>query len=197
MEMSVPLARGSKVKRQTTEYCVQVIVSGRLTQTWLRYSDLRSFSQTMKSIKGSIFAIWGTTQSVFIGRPRLGHFPSRITDNRSSTGVENRRVALDNYFKSISGWNLYPKIIEKFISVKIPETMLMETYEAKQSDFQHEAHDLTNSRLSTISTFSLFYRGDQYFNDMENDHIDAIVDEIYNWNSLSSTTNSHPITSFI
>ena len=63
--MSVPSSRGTKVKGQSTEYCVEVIVSGRLTQTWLRYSELRDLSQRLKTIKGnklnfkvSFFVIW-------------------------------------------------------------------------------------------------------------------------------------------
>ena len=65
MNMSVPSSRGTKVKGQSTEYCVEVIVSGRLTQTWLRYSELRDLSQRLKTIKGnklnfkvSFFVIW-------------------------------------------------------------------------------------------------------------------------------------------
>ena len=53
MNMSVPSSRGTKVKGQSTEYCVEVIVSGRLTQTWLRYSELRDLSQRLKTIKGN------------------------------------------------------------------------------------------------------------------------------------------------
>ena len=52
MEMSVPFSRGTKVIGQTTEYCVEIVVSGRLTQTWLRYSELRELSQALKSVKG-------------------------------------------------------------------------------------------------------------------------------------------------
>jgi len=51
--MSVPFSRGTKVKGQTTEYCVEIVVSGRLTQTWLRYSELRELSQALKSVKGN------------------------------------------------------------------------------------------------------------------------------------------------
>ena len=57
--MSVPELRGSKVKGQSTEYCVEVVVSGRLTQTWLRYSELRDLSQRLKGVKGKITLIEG------------------------------------------------------------------------------------------------------------------------------------------
>ena len=50
--MTVPELRGSKVKGQSTEYCVEISVSGRLTQTWLRYSELRDLSQRLKGVKG-------------------------------------------------------------------------------------------------------------------------------------------------
>ena len=53
--MSVPVTRGSKVKGQSTEYCVEVTVANRTTRTWLRYSELRDLSQRLKSVKGYLF----------------------------------------------------------------------------------------------------------------------------------------------
>ena len=52
MELSVPNTRGVKGKGSATEYCVETIVSGRRTQTWLRYSELRQLSQLLKTVKG-------------------------------------------------------------------------------------------------------------------------------------------------
>ena len=42
------------------------------------------------------------------------------------------------------------------------------------TEYVSEANPYVNKGLS------LFYRGDVFFNDMDNDHIDAIVDDIYN-----------------
>ena len=66
--MSVPELRGSKVKGQSTEYCVEVVVSGRLTQTWLRYSELRDLSQRLKGVKGKITLIEGLFRNAPIHR---------------------------------------------------------------------------------------------------------------------------------
>ena len=35
-------------------------------------------------------------------------------------------------------------------------------------------------QTSHQSLSGLFYRGDKFFNDMESDHIDAVIDLIYN-----------------
>lgn len=66
--MSVPFSRGTKVKGQTTEYCVEIVVSGRLTQTWLRYSELRELSQALKSVKGNQLIKWGCVFPMIIWR---------------------------------------------------------------------------------------------------------------------------------
>jgi len=168
--MSVPFSRGTKVKGQTTEYCVEIVVSGRLTQTWLRYSELRELSQALKSVKDM---------------PRLAHFPSRLGDNRSNSGVENRRSTLDTYFKSLSRWNLYPKLIETHLNVKIPESLLLEAHFVMTESVPNEYDDdhMIGSEMigsSNKSLSGLFYRGDKLFNDMESDHIDAVIDLIYN-----------------
>merc|ERR1711953_401078 len=170
MEMSVPFSRGTKVKGQTTEYCVEIVVSGRLTQTWLRYSELRELSQALKSVKDM---------------PRLAHFPSRLGDNRSNSGVENRRSTLDAYFKSLSRWNLYPKLIETHLNVKIPESLLLEAHFVMTESVPNgleEDHMIGSEMIgsSNKSLSGLFYWGDKLFNDMESDHIDAVIDLIYN-----------------
>ena len=115
--------------------------------------------------------------------PRLAHFPSRLSDNRSNSGVENRRSTLDAYFKSLSRWNLYPKMIENHLNVKIPESLLLEAQFAMAEPVPIENDHVIGSEMigtSNQSLSGLFYRGDKLFNDMESDHIDAVIDLIYN-----------------
>ena len=117
--------------------------------------------------------------------PRLAHFPSRLGDNRSNSGVENRRSTLDAYFKSLSRWNLYPKLIETHLNVKIPESLLLEAHFVMTESVPNEYEDdhMIGSEMigsSNKSLSGLFYRGDKLFNDMESDHIDAVIDLIYN-----------------
>ena len=118
--------------------------------------------------------------------PRLAHFPSRLGDNRSNSGVENRRSTLDAYFKSLSRWNLYPKLIETHLNVKIPESLLLEAHfvmtESVPNGLEDDDHMIGSEMIgsSNKSLSGLFYRGDKLFNDMESDHIDAVIDLIYN-----------------
>ena len=142
MDLSVPTCR--KVKGQSAEYCVQCSVSGRLTQTWLRYSELRDLSQRLKTIKGMFFGL-GIT--VLLGMPRLSHFPSRLGDNRSERGVESRRQDLDLYLKSLSRWHIYPHFLEEFIRVKIPESMLLTIHDT--GEFQTLALFQTDLQITT------------------------------------------------
>ena len=58
----------------------------------------------------------------------------------------------------------------KFLKVKIPESMLFN--ETPQ----------TQSYVTTIERKSrhLFYNGDKLFPDMSSEHVDAVIDAIYN-----------------
>lgn len=103
--------------------------------------------------------------------PRLSHFPSRLGDNRSASGVESRRHDLNLYFKSLSNWYAYPSFMEQFIKVKIPESMLLS--ETPQAHNYVMTMDQRKSR-------NLFYTGDKLFSDMSSEHVDAVIDAIYN-----------------
>ena len=110
--------------------------------------------------------------------PRLSHFPSRLGDNRSTSGVEARRHDLDLYFKSLSRWHLYPSFLELSVKVKIPESLLLD--DVVQI---HTGSDVaTNWGImpQMIQHRPLFYVGDEFFNDMASAQVDAVADAIYN-----------------
>ena len=60
--------------------------------------------------------------------------------------------------------------------VKIPETLLLET----NPDVEPRTTILPQQHEFNKVALFLFYQGDKYFADMDNDHIDAIIDDIYN-----------------
>ena len=105
----------------------------------------------------------------YLGMPRLSHFPSRLGDNRSASGIESRRHDLDLYFKSLSRWHLYPAFLELFVKVKIPESLLLD----------HE-NVATIPQMMRHHHRALFYKGDVFFGDMASSQVDAVADAIYN-----------------
>lgn len=116
--------------------------------------------------------------------PRLPHFPSRLIDNRSEKGVEERRQHLDNYFRGLSQWHVYPQVLLKFLKVRVPEEYiyennLIEPNPAQQETEQYEAEP----QISRINHLGLFYHGDKLFEDMNDAVVDAVIAEIYSYES--------------
>ena len=72
-------------------------------------------------------------------------------------------------------------MIENHLNVKIPESLLLEAQFVMAESVPME-NDLGSEMIGTSnkSLSGLFYRGDKLFNDMESDHIDAVIDLIYN-----------------
>ena len=95
------------------------------------------------------------------GMPRLSHFPSRLSDNRSASGVETRREALDLFFKSLGRWPAYPKSIECFLNVrlKISNWNLSTAFLVDTPKWRHNFHRISKSRkwrLTRITWANLF-----------------------------------------
>ena len=93
--------------------------------------------------------------------PRLPHFPSRLVDNRSESGVEQRRLLLDNYFRAISAWPYYPTALIKFLNVRVPEEFILE--KANQNLVSQNGNGPMAPSKEQIYSAGLFYTGDRLF----------------------------------
>ena len=117
--------------------------------------------------------------------PRLPHFPSRLVDNRSESGVEQRRQQLDQYLRALSQWPLYPQLLLKVFKVRIPEEYVLELANNLANNLDNnvtepEQQHQTQLYGCSYSRKVLFYQGDKLFEDMNDAVVDAVVDEIYN-----------------
>ena len=108
--------------------------------------------------------------------PRLPHFPSRLVDNRSDSGVEQRRMQLDVYFRSLSRWPYYPRILSRVFKVRIPEDYLLENATISRPSESYQ--NALEQKLSP--TMGLFYKGDKLFEEMDDGVVDAVIQELYN-----------------
>ena len=93
--------------------------------------------------------------------PRLPHFPSRLVDSRSESGVEQRRQLLDNYFRAISAWPYYPTALIKFLNVRVPEEYILER--ANQRLITQNGNGPMMPIKEQIYSAGLFYTGDRLF----------------------------------
>ena len=93
--------------------------------------------------------------------PRLPHFPSRLVDSRSESGVEQRRQLLDNYFRAISAWPYYPTALIKFLNVRVPEEYILER--ANQRLITQNGNGHMMPIKEQIYSAGLFYTGDRLF----------------------------------
>ena len=121
--------------------------------------------------------------------PRLPHFPSRLVDNRSDSGVEQRRMQLDVYFRSLSRWPYYPRIISRVFKVRIPEDYLLEN--ATISRTREPNQNAPEHKWST--TMGLFYKGDKMFEEMDDGVVDAAYFEAIRAYSVTVGSNYVPL----